>query len=81
MIKMKLRVYETENDGEILKALVNEDIEMLIFNGDYYHDKITERIEGFLYGLEYSGVKYELLATKVIKNKSKMYSICRFDEV
>ena len=78
---MKLRVYETENDGEILKALINEDTKTLIFNGDYYHAKITERIEGFLYGLEYSGIEYELLATKVIKNKSKMYSICLFDEL
>jgi hypothetical protein len=78
---MKLRIYETEIEGEILKALVNEDTKILIFNGDYYHDKITERIEGFLYGLKYSEVKYELLETKVIKNRSKMYSICGFDEL
>ena len=78
---MKLRVYETENDGEILKALINEDTKTLIFNGDYYHAKITERIEGFLYGLEYMGIKYELLETKVIKSRSKMYSLCKFDEI
>lgn len=76
---LKLRIYESEIEEEIIKALVDENKKILIFNGDYYHDKIDERIEGFLYGLRYSDKNYELLKTKVIKPRSKMYSICGFN--
>ena len=38
---MKLINYET---GEILMA------------GDYYHDKISQKIDGFIEGLEFAGI-------------------------
>jgi len=76
---MKIRIYESEIEEEIVKALVNEDTKQLIMNGDYYHDKITEKIQGFLQGLDYTKFGYEWLETKVISEDDDMYSICRFD--
>ena len=30
----------------------------VVMYGDYYHDKISERMDGFFEGLDYAGVKY-----------------------
>lgn len=75
---LKLKVYE-KGDGDIVKALVNEDTKELILNGSYYDDKITERIEGFLSGLDYISVEYELLKEETINENHEMYEICEFE--
>ena len=76
---MRIRIYESEIEDEIVKALINEDTKELILNGDYYHDKITEKIQGFLQGLDYIKFEYEWLETKVINEDNEMYSVCGFD--
>lgn len=35
----------------------------LTMEGDYYHDKIDEKIQGFFLGLDYSGIKYEVVSS------------------
>lgn len=32
----------------------------VLFQGDYYHNKIDEYIEGFLYGLDYAKIEYQI---------------------
>ena len=43
-------------EGDGITALYKQDD--LIMEGDYYHDKIDDRIEGFFAGLEDAGVVY-----------------------
>jgi hypothetical protein len=34
---------------------------VVFIGGDYYHDKGTEKLEGFYKGLSYAGVEYEVV--------------------
>jgi hypothetical protein len=43
-------------EGDGITALYNGDA--LIMEGDYYHDKIDDRIEGFFEGLDHQKVNY-----------------------
>ena len=43
-------------EGDGITALYHDD--QLIMEGDYYHDKIDDRIEGFFEGLHFAGVEY-----------------------
>lgn len=52
-------------EDEIALVEITEVREKVIMYGDYYHDKIYEKIEGFFRGLEYCGVEYKE------KNKSE----------
>lgn len=52
----KIRCSECED----FTKLVNCDTGEVITYGDYYHDKITEYIDGFIFGLEYAGVEVVL---------------------
>jgi len=61
--KMKLIKEYTNCDCEF-KRLIKEDGTELL-SGDYYHDKINERIEGYLQALKDNNIEYEL-STKEI---------------
>jgi hypothetical protein len=78
---MKLRIYESDIEGEAVKALFNESEQELITCGDYYHDKIDERIQGILLGFDYLDKEYQLLEEQFINEDNKMYSICLFDKL
>lgn len=43
-------------EGDGITALYQDD--KLIMAGDYYHDKIDDRIEGFFEGLRFAGIEY-----------------------
>jgi hypothetical protein len=75
---LRLKVYNKE-DGDIVQALVNEETKELILNGSYYDDKIEEKIKGFLRGLEYVNVEYELLKEETINENHEMYEVCEFE--
>lgn len=47
---MKLIIYVNE-DFEEQKSLVDVDEEEVLLNGDAYHDKINERMEGYVTAL------------------------------
>ena len=72
---------------------VSNKIPKLICRGDYYHDKIDEYIEGFLFCLDYNKIKYEKLNGIAIKLTDKetyygdnaiineeLFGICEFCE-
>ena len=52
--------YENVSWDEGEYALIEKDTNKILLKGDYYHDKIYEKIEGFLEGLDYCGVEYKL---------------------
>lgn len=55
LVKCYNSTYEDE------RALYDKDKDMLIMEkGDTYHDKICEKIEGFIYALDYLGIEYKL---------------------
>lgn len=54
---MMFKIYTNGDYGDIQKALVNGETNEVIMQGDYYHDKISERINGFLTGVEYASRK------------------------
>lgn len=60
------------------KALLNLDNKEVIFRGDYYHDKIDEYIQGFLKGLSYANIQYELLDNAFITPDMEMFDVCDF---
>ena len=46
--------------------------------GDDYHDKIEERIEGFLTGLKYAKFDYELDENLEIDSTNELFNKCNF---
>ena len=60
------------------KALVNMDTKEMILHGNYYDNKIDEYINGFLEGLNYAKVKYELLESETITPEYEMFNKCEF---
>lgn len=69
--KRKFIIY-TNSTFEEEKALVerkeNGEKHIVVMKGDYYHDKIDEKINGFLLGLQYSNIEYELKEIEVFPN-------------
>jgi hypothetical protein len=51
----------------------------VILNGDYYHDKIQERIEGFLYALSYYGIEYNIEETEYISPQNDLFKKLGFE--
>lgn len=74
-MRLKILINDT-NEEE--RALVNIDTKEVILRGDYYHDRIDERIDGFLYGLRYVGIKYNRLDNQHILPKQGMFKVCDF---
>lgn len=75
---MKLQIvinetYEEEN------ALVNIEDNTVLAKGDYYHDKISEYIEGFLSGLDFAKLDYELEEVDLYATPDmEIFNICGF---
>lgn len=56
---LKFKIYKNETFEEE-NALVNEETKEVVLKGDYYHDKIDSKIEGFFDGLEFCKMDYEI---------------------
>lgn len=57
---VKELIEEDDPDTEVTILYLEQDNGWKrILGGDYYHDKIDNKIEGFFEGLEFSGVNYE----------------------
>ena len=74
---MKLQTIINSTFDEEL-ALINKDTNNVIVKGDYYHDKINEYIEGFLHGLNFANVDYELLEDIEVSPKDELFELCDF---
>lgn len=64
MLKLQISL-NIDRDGDE-KALINADSGEVLLIGDAYHDKIDDRIEGFLQGLDYCEKNYEVLYQKIL---------------
>ena len=72
LIKLINATYEEQ------EALYNKDTEEVIMTGDDYHDKIEERIEGFLTGLKYAKFDYELDENLEVDSTNELFNKCNF---
>ena len=62
-------------------ALFNISTNEVVVTGDSYHDKIYERIEGFLEGLTYAKFDYELEGEdEEIYPKDELFNKCDFTD-
>jgi len=75
---MRLQIV-TNSTFEEEKALINIDTKQILVHGDYYHDKIDEYITGFLNGLSFARISYELLDNQVLTPDMEMFNICGFE--
>jgi DNA-binding LacI/PurR family transcriptional regulator len=67
LIKYVNKHYEEE------RALVDLDSKEIILQGDYYHDKIDEKIEGYLKALEDHNIYTDEVEREEIGSKHEMY--------
>lgn len=64
MTKFKIiRDYSEGEDGAVTTLLNEENIEVM--SGDYYHDKIDDKIDGFFSALDYLGIEYETVTERI----------------
>lgn len=74
-----LKVQKINNGSfEEEAALINVETNEVIVKGDYYHDKIDEYIDGFLYGLSYSGIDYQEIDEITVDPKTELFELCDF---
>lgn len=59
------------------KALYNLDTKEVLCTGDYYHNKITERIEGIIQGIKYCGIQVEEDERLIFPNDD-LFGVCDF---
>lgn len=76
---MRLKIFINE-EFEDERALVNIENNEVLLKGDCYHDKIDEKIEGFLLGLDFANIEYVEEEDEWIDLDSKMFSIIGFCE-
>ena len=83
MKTLHFKIYvNDEFDEERALVEVTDNQFKVVQYGDYYHDKIDERIEGFLEGLIYIGdVQYELEDDCVyINHKDEQFGLIGFTQ-
>ncbi|MGK4040841.1 hypothetical protein AB0Y20_00970 [Heyndrickxia oleronia] len=74
---MNLIIY-TNSHFEEEKALVNLNTKEVILKGDYYHDKIDEKIEGYLAALQDFNIYNDEPEEEEIDSKHEMYKELEF---
>ena len=60
-------------------ALYNVDNNEIVMKGDYYHDKIYEKIDGIIQGIEYIGMEV-VVKEKIIYPDNEMFNVLDFYE-
>lgn len=71
MSKIKFIHYKNIQDSYGEEALVNITTNEIVFNGDYYHDKVSIAIANFLKGLEYANVDFEVEIKTISEEECK----------
>jgi hypothetical protein len=67
------------NEHEDERALYNMSKGEVIFLGDYYHDKIDEKIEGFIECLIYLEVSFEFQDNPIwVEREDELFEKCNF---
>ncbi len=60
------------------RALVDLDSKKIILKGDYYHDKIDDKIDGYLQALKDHSIYKDKVKRKEIDHKHEMYNELEF---
>jgi DNA-binding LacI/PurR family transcriptional regulator len=76
---MNLIIYVNDNFEEE-RALFDLDREKVILVGDYYHDKIDKRIDGYLEALKDFNIYRDDVPVEWIKDTHKHYNLTGFYE-
>ena len=58
-------VKQTTNCGCGFKRLIRKDHNKILLAGDYYHDKISERIDGYLLALSDNHIPFIMLIEEI----------------
>lgn len=69
---MKLVIYVNEH-AEDERALFDKNEGKIIMKGDYYHDKIDQRIEGYLEALSDFSIYKEEVGAEYIDESHELY--------
>ena len=65
-IQKAYEIDDTNFSCDLMEArLFNNITGELIMSGDYYHNKIEERIEGFFEALKYLGIDYKVITENI----------------
>lgn len=75
---MNLVIYVNEN-FEDERALFDKDKEKVMLKGDEYHDKIDEKIEGYLQALADFAIYQEKVETEYIDESNSLYKTIGFE--
>jgi DNA-binding LacI/PurR family transcriptional regulator len=75
---MKLIIYRNE-DFEEEEALFDLESKRVIMSGDYYHNKINERINGYLQALADFDIYDKEVGYEWIDSSHEHYSLLDFD--
>jgi DNA-binding LacI/PurR family transcriptional regulator len=76
---MELIIYVNEK-FEDERALFDLDKKKIILKGDYYHDKISEKIEGYLKALKDHNIYDEEVNAEWIDETHEHYVLMEFNE-
>jgi len=74
---MNLKIYYN-SDFDEEAALFNEDTKDVILSGDCYHEKIGDKIQGFISALDYLHIEYSLLEPEYINHDNEMFDLFEF---
>jgi hypothetical protein len=75
---MKIEVYTNGSYDDTEMALVIDDV--IVAKGDYYHDKISDFIDGFIEGIEFASPEKITVDYKTIKTDDPMFKYLDFYE-
>lgn len=79
-MEFKFKKYINKNFQEqmAIVEVCKDSSENIIMTGDYYHDKIEEKIDGFLIGIEFSDENTFVMKTEYITEEHEMYYKLQF---
>lgn len=58
-------IRQKTNCGCGFKRLIREEDNKVLLSGDYYHDKISERIDGYLLALAHNHIPFIMLTEEI----------------
>jgi len=76
---INLKIYQNTTHEEEEQALVNSDTGETYINGDYYHEKASVKIEGFLKALESLNIAHEVEEVEIDQNHEMFKNLYFYD--
>lgn len=79
-MNIKYYVNEEFDEEKALVEIKEDGTEQLIMKGDYYHDKIDQRMEGFLEALDYLEIEYSGNEEVKINHGHEKFDVLNFTQ-